>query len=107
MREWWNDDDKHAPDVGADLAYTYDLAGNRTELWKDGRLATIYYYNARNEIESSTTDGFDTTYLYDVNGNRETKSVQGGTVTDYFYDTSNRLTSADVDGAEGFSARHD
>jgi RHS repeat-associated protein len=63
--------------------YTYDAAGNRLQLTRNGSLTTTYQYDAANRL---TTVG-GVTYTYDHNGNLLSDGSRSLT-----YDTANRLT---------------
>jgi RHS repeat-associated protein len=66
--------------------YTFDKAGNRTSLNRDGDL-TQYTYDAADRIINAGTMTFD----FDGNGNMIQKTDLNGT-TKYEYDGENRLT---------------
>ncbi|MES1240686.1 MAG: RHS repeat-associated core domain-containing protein [Acidobacteriota bacterium] len=81
---------------GRQLAYTYDLQGNRTSLVAQlgsTRLATVYTYDALNRL-ATVTDPQARVYAYDYdgNGNRTGLSYPNGTATAFGYDPLNRLT---------------
>ena len=75
------------------IAYEYDLAGNRTRVVEDG-VETLYTVNALNQY----TRVGGTTFTYDDDGNMTSRTDGAGTTT-YTYDLDNRLTSvAEADG---------
>ena len=59
------------------VGYTYDKAGNRLTMIKDGN-TTYYQYNALNRLtEVTLPDGNTTDYTYDGIGNRLTMKMKG------------------------------
>ncbi|HXJ16978.1 MAG TPA: RHS repeat-associated core domain-containing protein, partial [Candidatus Polarisedimenticolia bacterium] len=103
---------------GQTVESTYDKAGNRTELWRDGDLATEYAYNVRNEIVTATTGATIVRYVHDENGNRTVKGhdsdndgviLQADVLADYEYDSANRLVRVYTDGdmTADFEAAYD
>lgn len=82
---------------GDQLAYTYDVNGNKTEL-------TITYANGDIRVERFTYDALNrlktvkdaagnlTTYEYDTVGNRSKVTHSNANITNYVYDELNRLT---------------
>ena len=91
------------------LAYEYDLAGNRTKVTrtKNGSdedapvgesrtIVTEYTYNALQQLErAETLNGSNVAYAYDAAGNRISRTVTDGaetTAESYAYNATNRLT---------------
>ena len=66
--------------------YTYDAAGNRTQMVDGG--TTNYTYDANNKM----TVAGNIAYTYDSNGNTVTKTVGGTSTTTYSYDWADQLT---------------
>jgi len=68
------------------VSYSYDAAGNRISMTKDGE-ETKYTYDAANRLLRAGGTGYD----YDANGNLVFKVKQDGTRTEYQYNAANRL----------------
>ena len=75
-----------------DSIYTYDSAGNRLSVDRDGTV-TNFTYNGNNQL---LTEGA-ISYGYDANGNRTSKD-DGGAVTNFDYDFQGRLVAATQGG---------
>ncbi|MBI4181512.1 MAG: hypothetical protein HY520_00900 [Candidatus Aenigmarchaeota archaeon] len=76
--------------------YTYDLAGNRLSLLRNG-VQTISTYDEGNRLLSSTSPAGTTAYSYDSNGNLLSATSPAGT-TAYAYDPENRLAGIAFSG---------
>jgi len=81
------------PIGGSSASYTYDPAGNITQLNNSG--ASSYSYNAQSELITSPAGG----YNYNNVGERTTFTPTGGTTTSYTYDANQDLTG--VSGGTG------
>ena len=82
--------------TGEVLEYSYDAAGNKTQMKVTYQDASTriesFTYDVLNRLESVTDANLGvTSYGYDANGNRESISYANGTSTTYDYDTLNRL----------------
>jgi YD repeat-containing protein len=76
------------------FAYTYDDAGNRTSVTKDGGNPESYTLDSLNRLTNVTyADGTTQAYSYDATGNRLSLTVNGGTPTTYTYNDGDQLTS--------------
>lgn len=89
--------------------YTYDTAGNRTGVTRNGS-TTAYTYNGLDQLTSAVSSGDSNeskTYAYDEAGNQTmvtaTDSSQGRNqvVEKYTYDTRNQLTKVARDDGNG------
>ncbi len=84
------------PDIpDRSVAYSYDAAGNRTEIVTDGSTET-YTTNSLNQYDQAG----DTHFTYDADGNLVTRTTSAGTTT-FTYNDDNRLTS--VSGPDGLT----
>jgi RHS repeat-associated protein len=70
----------------AELAYAYDLNGNRTSMTANG-VTTLYQYNELDQLTSAGT----AQYTYDDRGNL-VRIIDGTSTTSYSYDAANRLS---------------
>src|SRR3990172_2084974 len=93
---------------GTTTTYTYDDAGNLTEVKENGSPVKTYAYNAANQIinggYSYDTNGnmtSDGTYTYIYDGENRLKEVKQGanTVASYTYDYMGRRTSSTQSGS--------
>ena len=76
------------------LTYTYDFAGNRTQVSVTkgtNNTLTDYSFDELNRLSTVTDASGTTTYTYDPVGNRGTVTYPNDTLTQYTYDTRNRL----------------
>ncbi|MGW0478612.1 polymorphic toxin-type HINT domain-containing protein [Nonomuraea sp. NPDC003214] len=90
--------------------YTYDKAGNRTQLVTGGgTTTTAYVYDAAGLLTSQTVDpgalGRKSALVYDANGNvvKSTRTAVGSTraeVTEFVYDKENRVTKQTVENGD-------
>lgn len=71
-------------------AFTYDLAGNRATMVKNG-VITNYTYNNLNQLTKEETGEIFTNYYYDNNGNLSKSSPNTEESTYFYYDSFNRL----------------
>ena len=80
------------------FAYTYDAAGNRTSVTKDGGNPESYTLDALNRLTNVTNaDGATQAYTYDVlprKENRLSLAVNGGTPITYTYNDADQLRAA-------------
>jgi len=98
------DNNGHVTDIsslGGRLFYTYDPAGNMTEISTGSNV--FYTYDALNRLSTVTThdrqnNTLVTTYTYDNVGNLASVTYPNGVVHNYTYDTRNRLTNLGVNG---------
>jgi RHS repeat-associated protein len=76
------------------VAYSHDLAGNRTQLtYPDGKVVT-YTYNADNRLlQVQDWDSGLTRYAYDAAGRLISTTLPNGVVTTQQYDDANRLVN--------------
>ncbi|HET7616784.1 MAG TPA: hypothetical protein VFK27_07445, partial [Bacillales bacterium] len=81
--------------------YSYDAAGNRTEMTADGE-TTTYKYNAAGEM----TKVGDSRYTYDSNGNLIQKESGEGTVK-YNYTPDNLLSGVFFSDGRQVSYQYD
>ena len=88
---------------GLTVSYTYDAAGNRSQMTVTGteQYTTSYTYDDNNRLltEARTENGeaVNTTYTYDGNGNTLTKTGPEGTTTNT-YNALNQLTGVTTNG---------
>jgi RHS repeat-associated protein len=86
-------------------AYTYDAAGNRTQLVNftgSATLTTTYGYNNGNQLTSSNLSGVGTsTYSYDSNGNMVYSEDPNIGASEYNHNRENRLVRYDRDDFGG------
>ncbi|QIE99987.1 RHS repeat-associated core domain-containing protein [Roseimicrobium sp. ORNL1] len=91
---------KHSDGSVVSTTYGYDAAGNRTGKWVNGLepegVASIYTYNALNQLTANDTNNTLVTYTYDANGNRATRMREGVPTHTYRWDWNNRLTEVEV-----------
>ena len=89
------------------FAYTYDAAGNPTQV-VTGNTTIAYGYDKNQRLTSacygSSCTGGSISYTYDGDGNR-TKFVDSSGTTSYSYDNADELTS--TSGASNTSYRYD
>ncbi len=71
---------------GESYRYTYDLAGNRTQMIHNGQVTTYTYDAAGHLLHAG-----DVTYLWDGEGNLAARQTADGTTT-YAFDSRGRLT---------------
>jgi len=74
------------------IAYTLDAVGNRTKKSVNG-VATLFAYDALNELVSARVGPPNATWTYDAVGNRLTQTSPLGATT-YTYDAGDRLLAA-------------
>jgi RHS repeat-associated protein len=86
-------------------AYTYDAAGNRTQLVNftgSATQTTTYQYNNGNQLTSSNLSGVGTsTYSYDSNGNMVYSEDPNIGASEYNHNRENRLVRYDRDDFPG------
>jgi RHS repeat-associated protein len=80
-------------DSTPDVAYAYDLAGNRTTM-TDGAGTVAYTYDDSDRLTGVIrgTSGF--AYTYDTAGRLSSRTYPDGTATSYSYDNDSRLATA-------------
>jgi len=96
-------------DVMVDTFWSYDDAGDITDVWADGRTSvtdgahTHYQYNAAGEVVSELAPGGGnpTRYQRDLAGRVTKQTDPDGVVTDFTYDLAGRATSATLTGTDG------
>ena len=76
---------------GEQIAYRYDLSGNRTEISFPGYKAE-YGYDKLNRLQSVVDTNGRTEYTYDANGNVASMRYPNGNRAEYSYDKNNRLS---------------
>jgi len=90
---------------GAVYTYTFDLAGNRSDVWQDGLPLEHHDYDAANQVVGWTYDAAgnlinDGTNQYTYDALNRTSSVrQGGTTTTYTYNGDGTLVKQIGSGA--------
>ncbi len=91
-RDWLINRSDSLGGVERAIAYTYDVAGNRTSVTTPS--GTVFYtFDARNRLDTVIQDGAVLTdYDYDANSNLILTSFSNGTQEAREYDTLNRLT---------------
>lgn len=76
--------------VAYQASYSYDLAGNRIQMNRDGQ-AYSYTYNGLNQLVTEQSPVGQINYTYDLNGNL-TQRTGGALTASFTYDSMNRLT---------------
>jgi RHS repeat-associated protein len=109
------------PRLPAQIAYTYDLNGNRLTRTADG-IATTYTYDSADQLTAAVTGSATTTLGYDGEGNRTsegnttyaydarnllTRSVTGTTTRTFTYDAGGRRYGSYTNGTLTGTARWD
>jgi RHS repeat-associated protein len=79
------------------VSFTYDSAGNTTQM-TDGGGSQTYTYDAANRLTGVTRGTNTFSYAYDVVGNVTSRTYPDSTVTTYGYDNDERLASATSGG---------
>ena len=96
---------------GLTVNYTYDAAGNRSQMAVTGTetYTTVYTYDANNrlltETKTENNEAVTTTYTYDPNGNTLSKSTPAhdedeASSTTYTYNGFNQMIALTVDGTD-------
>ena len=68
--------------VGKRIEYDYDIQGNRTAVLDPDGLATTYTYDARNRLDTATTEAGVTRYTYWEDSLLKQIEYPNGTVSD-------------------------
>lgn len=98
---------------GNKIRYTYDPAGNLTELTYSDNKTVVYFYDDLNRLTRVTDwEGRSTNYFYDprVPGRLLRTSLPDGSNVHYYYDAAGRLIGISdlaVDGSIIFSSRYE
>lgn len=83
----------HYPNPSQDVLFTYDAAGQRTQM-TDGNGNTSWEYNDTGQPTTITDPNQKTVgYSYDSVGNRTRITYPDGKTVDYSYDNGNRLST--------------
>ena len=79
------------------VQYTYDAAGNRASVTRNGT-TTTYTYDNNNRLISEVSSSQIKSYTYDANGNQLTAISNGNYAGAYTYDLWNMQATYTVDG---------
>jgi RHS repeat-associated protein len=84
-------------DSTPDVTYTYDAAGNRTQM-TDGAGTKTYAYDSVNRLTQVTRGSDSFAYTYDLAGNLTRRTYPDSTVVDYTYDDDSRMATVTSGG---------
>ena len=77
------------------VSYTYDAAGNKTQM-TDGVGTTLYTYDAGGQLIEASTPSGNFLYTYDPSGDLLSRTYPNGLKTTYTYNDSNEMVTASV-----------